>query len=89
MWESIPSKRSLNTTSLEPLPEGLLEEGDVIEVHQGVVAPRHMGENGTILTTVQITTAETLPRLELFDPVSLCSLSGSGVENVQDIWNDL
>ena len=80
--------RSLNATGLEPLPEDLLEEGDVIEVHQGVVLAGNVSEGGTVLAAFDVTAAESLPWFELVvDPVGLRSLEGNGIENVQDLWN--
>jgi len=82
----IPCECRLNATGLEPLPEDLLEEGNVIEVHQGVVLAGHVSEGGTILTTFNVTTAETLPGLELLvHPISLRSFERNGVEDVQNL----
>ena len=94
---NITSKRSpllpqchLNATSLEPLPEYLLEEGNVIEVHQGVVLAGYVSEGGTVFAAFLVTTAEVLPGLELLvQPVGLGSLEGNGVEDVQDLCNNL
>ena len=82
--------RHLNSTGLEPLPKDLLEEGNVIEVHQGVVLARHVGEAGTVFAAFRVTTAETLPRLELIvQPVGLRPFEGNGVENIQNLCVDL
>ena len=84
------SKRHSNTTGLEPLPEDLLEEGDVVEVHQGVMLAGHVSEGSAISTAFDVTTAEILPGLELLvHPVGLRSLEGNGVEDVQDLCNSL
>ena len=84
--ESLNTGCYLNTTSLKPFPEDLLEEGNVVKVHQGVVLARHVSESGTISTALNVTTAEALPRLELLvHPVGLGTLEGNGVEDVQDL----
>ena len=80
------SECSLKATGLEPLPENLLEEGNVIEIHQGVVLAGHVSEGSTVSAPFQVTTAETLPGLELLvNPVGLGSLEGDSVEDVQDL----
>ena len=84
------SESNLNATGLEPLPEDLLEEGNMIEVHQGVVLAGHVSEGGTVFAAFHVTTAETLPGLELLvHPIGLRSLEGNGVEDVQDLCNNL
>jgi hypothetical protein len=76
----------LNATGLEPLPEDLLEEGDVVEVHQGIVLARDVGKGSAIFAAFHVTTAEALPRLELLvHPVRFRSLEGNGIEHVQDL----
>ena len=87
--ESLNTGCYLNTTSLKPFPEDLLEEGNVIEIHQGVVLAGHVGEGGTVFAAFHITTAEALPGLKLLvHPVGLRSLEGNGVEDVQDLCDD-
>lgn len=84
------SECCLNAAGLEPLPENFLEEGNVVEVHQGVVLPGYVSEGGTVSTAFQVTTAEALPGFELLiHPVILRSLEGNSVEDVQDLWNNL
>jgi len=90
MWSRLLLARYLNAAGLEPLPEDLLEEGNVIEVHQGVVLTGHVSEGGTVFAAFLVTTAEAFPGLELvIHPVSLRSLEGNGVEDVQNLWSDL
>ena len=61
----------------------------MIEVHQGVVLAGYISEGGTIFAALHVTTAETLPGLELLvHPVGLRSLEGNGVEDVQDLCDD-
>ena len=89
MRSRLPSGRYLNAAGLEPLPEDLLEEGNVIEVHQGVVLARYVSEGGTVFAAFLVTTAEALPGLELLvHPVGLRSLEGNGVEDVQNLCNN-
>jgi len=86
LWRVPCLCRNLNSTGLEPLPEDLLEEGDVIEVHQGVVLARHVSKLGTVFAAFDVTAAEALPRFELLvQPVGFGSLKGDGVEDVQDL----
>lgn len=62
----------------------------MVEVHQGVVLAGHVSEGGTVFTALYVTTAETFPGLELLvHPVGLRSLEGNGVEDIQDLCNDL
>ena len=83
------SEKVLNATGLEPLPEDLLEEGNVIEVHQSVVLAGHISKGSTITAAFDVAAAETLPGLELVvHPVSLRSLEGDGVEDIQNLCND-
>jgi len=80
----------LNPAGLEPLPEDLLEEGNVIEVHQGVVLTGDVSKGGTVFAPFLITTAEAFPGFELLvHPVSLRSLEGNGVKDVQNLCNNL
>jgi len=84
------SECNLNATGLEPVPEDLLEEGNVIEVHQGVVLAGYVSEGGTVSATFHVTTAEALPGFELLvHPVGFRSLEGNGVEDVQYLCSNL
>ena len=50
----------------------------------------HISEGGTVFAAFCVATAESLAGLELLvHPVSLRSLEGNGVEDVQDLCNDL
>jgi hypothetical protein len=83
------SRSKLDSPGLEPLPEDLLEEGNVIKVHQSVVLAGHVSKCGTVFAAFDVTTAEALPRLELLvQPVVLRSLEGDGIEDVQDLCGD-
>ena len=90
MWGPLLSGCYSNSTGLEPLSEDLLEEGDVVKVHQSVVLSGHVSEGGAVFAAFLVATAETLPGLELLvNPVGLRSLEGNGIEDVQNLWNRL
>ena len=62
----------------------------MIEVHQGVVLTGHVSEGGTVFATLLVTATEAFPGFELLvHPVSLRSLEGNGVKDVQNLWNNL
>ena len=78
--------KSLQSTGLQSLSQDLLEELNMVDVHEGVMLARDISECGTVLSAFNIATTVIRPRLELVvEPISFGALERDSVEYIQSI----